>query len=146
MIALACSKPPKGNTVWSCRQLAKKTGLGVATIHRILNEGQMKPHEVKYWCGRSTDLSLRGNEAAMMGLYLNPPENAVVLAVDEKRVRYRLWIGHNLCLPMREEAKRLTLLTNGMVLPVFLLHVAVHKGNIEGAVWREAVMRNFGTF
>ena len=39
---------------------------------------------MKYWCGRSTDPEFEEKQAAIIGLYLNPPENAVVLAVDEK--------------------------------------------------------------
>jgi len=84
VIALACSKTDDGSNAWSIRKLAKKTGRGLATIHRILNEGEIKPHKVKYWCGKSPDPEFEEKQARIIGLYMNPPENALVISVDEK--------------------------------------------------------------
>lgn len=132
VIALACSKPPDGNTVWSCRKLAKKTGLGVATIHRILNGGQIKPHKVKYWCGRSNDPEFEEKQAAIIGLYLNPPENAVVLAIDEKSQIQALDRTQPM-LPMREgNPKRLTATYKRHGTTCLLASLAVHEGRIDG--------------
>lgn len=132
VIALACSKPPRGNTIWSCRKLAEKTGLGVATIHRILNEGQIKPHKVQYWCGKSSDPEFEEKQAAIIGLYLNPPENAVVLAVDEKSQIQALDRTQPM-LPMKEGSpKRLTATYKRHGTTCLLAALAVHEGNIEG--------------
>ena len=56
---------------------------------------------MKYWCGRSTDPEFEEKQAAIIGLYLNPPENAVVLAVDEKSQIQALDRTQPM-LPMRE--------------------------------------------
>ncbi len=80
VIALASSKPTDG----SVRKLAEATDIGVATAHQILNEGEIKPHKVEYWRGRSPDPEFAEKQTAILGLYLNPPENALVLSVDEK--------------------------------------------------------------
>lgn len=132
VIALACSKPLKGNTTWSCRKLAEKTGIGAATVHRILNEGQIKPHKVQYWCGRSTDPEFEDKQAAIIGLYLNPPENAMVLAVDEKSQIQALDRTQPM-LPMREgNPKRLTATYKRHGTTCLLAALAVHEGSVEG--------------
>jgi transposase len=81
---LACTKPKDGSNQWTVSSLAKATGLGRTTIHRILNEGRLKPHKVEYWCGKSPDPEFEEKQAAIVGLYLDPPDNAVVVCVDEK--------------------------------------------------------------
>lgn len=55
VIRLACSRPDDGSNRWTIRRLAKHVGLGVATVHGILNSGELKPHRVDYWCGKSPD-------------------------------------------------------------------------------------------
>lgn len=59
VVALASSKPPDGSSHWSTRRLAKETGLGPTSVHRILREGRLKPHRTHYWCGRSPDPQVR---------------------------------------------------------------------------------------
>ena len=84
VMAMACSKPSDGSNHWTIRKLAKAVRLGKSTVHRILNEGELKPHKVKYWCGKSPDPEFEQKQAAILGLYLDPPDNALVLSVDEK--------------------------------------------------------------
>jgi putative transposase len=84
VIDLATSTPQKGKTSWSVRDLAEASGLSATTVHRILSAGRLKPHKVEYWCGRSPDPEFEAKQAAILGLYLDPPENALVLSVDEK--------------------------------------------------------------
>ena len=67
-----------------CEDLPKRVGLGSTTVHRILNEGVIKPHKVDHWCGKSPDPEFEEKQAAIIGLYIAPPENALVLTVDEK--------------------------------------------------------------
>lgn len=84
VVELATSTPLRGKTSWSVRDLAQASGLSATTVHRILAEGKLKPHKVEYWCGRSPDPEFAAKQAAILGLYLDPPENALVLSVDEK--------------------------------------------------------------
>ena len=50
---LACTKPKDGSNQWTVSSLAKAAGLGRTTIHRILNEGRLKPHKVETGAGRA---------------------------------------------------------------------------------------------
>jgi hypothetical protein len=55
------------------------------TVHRILNEANVKPHEIDQWCGKSPDPDLKqSKQMDILGLYLSPPDNAFVISVDEK--------------------------------------------------------------
>ncbi len=73
-------EPPENLTHWSTREMAKVFGMGHMTVHRIWNKNSLKPHLVKY----SNDKLLEEKIIDIVGLYLNPPENAIVLSVDEK--------------------------------------------------------------
>jgi transposase len=84
VVDLATSTPREGKTSWSVSDLSRASGLSRTTVHRILAEGKLKPHKTEYWCGRSPDPEFEEKQAAILGLYLNPPENALVLSVDEK--------------------------------------------------------------
>lgn len=82
--ALASSKPEDGSNAWSIRKLARAADLSIFSVHTILKQGALKPHKVHTWCGRSPDPEFEPKQAAILGLYLNPPDNALVLSVDEK--------------------------------------------------------------
>jgi putative transposase len=82
--ALACTKPQDGSNAWTLRKLERALGVSNSSVYRILNEGQLKPHKVEYWCSRSRDPEFEAKQAAILGLYLDPPDNALVLSVDEK--------------------------------------------------------------
>jgi transposase len=79
----ACHEKPKNATHWSVRELAKKYHLGKTTINNILRERDIKPHLVKTF-QFSTDEHFEEKLNDVVGLYLNPPDNAIVLCVDEK--------------------------------------------------------------
>jgi hypothetical protein len=69
-------------THWSARRLAKQVGLSPATVDRIWQNG-LQPHRVetfKFSCALQFDAKL----ADIVGLYLDPPERALVQCVDEK--------------------------------------------------------------
>ena len=74
---------PKGSTHWSCRTLARQQGMGKSTIHTILQSHNLKPHRVKTF-KLSRDAKFLEKLTDVVGIYLNPPEKAVVLCVDEK--------------------------------------------------------------
>ena len=75
-------KPP-GETHWSCRSMAKKYGVSPATVQRIWSARGLKPHRVETF-KLSRDPLFEEKLVDVVGLYLNPPEKAIVLCMDEK--------------------------------------------------------------
>ena len=75
-------KPP-GGTHWSCRSLAKAKGVSPATVQRIWDAHNLKPWRVDTF-KLSNDNQFIEKLTDVVGLYLNPPERAIVLCVDEK--------------------------------------------------------------
>jgi transposase len=76
-------RPPQTATHWSARRLAKEVGLSPATVHRIWQKYGLQPHRVEHF-KFSTDPAFDKKMADIVGLYLDPPERALVLCVDEK--------------------------------------------------------------
>jgi transposase len=74
---------PPGQTHWSCRTMAKAQGVSPATVQRIWSSRGLKPHLVKTF-KLSNDPKFEEKLIDVVGLYLNPPDNAVVLCMDEK--------------------------------------------------------------
>jgi putative transposase len=74
---------PKDGTHWTVRGIAKETRLSRATVHRIWQAFGLQPHRQKSF-KLSTDPFFVEKVRDIVGLYLSPPENAVVLCVDEK--------------------------------------------------------------
>ena len=74
---------PKGMTPWSCRRMAKNQGISKSTVSKIWRSHNLKPHRVKTF-KRSRDRRFLEKLTDVIGLYLNPPEKAIVLCVDEK--------------------------------------------------------------
>jgi transposase len=80
---IACSEKPKDETHWSTRTLGKRVGVGHDAVNRILRERDIKPHLVKSF-QFSNDPDFESKLADVVGLYLNPPADAIILCVDEK--------------------------------------------------------------
>jgi len=78
-----CQEKPKNGTHWSTRELSKRFGISHTAVNTILRERNIKPHLVKRF-QFSTDKNFIGKLQDVVGLYLNPPENAIVFCVDEK--------------------------------------------------------------
>jgi transposase len=74
---------PEAETHWSCRTMAKAQGVSPATVQRIWSARGLQPHRVKTF-KLSTDKRFEEKLVDVVGLYLNPPENAIVLCLDEK--------------------------------------------------------------
>jgi transposase len=74
---------PEDATHWSTREIAKKVGISHTKVHQILRAHDLKPHLVKRFRA-SEDPAFEEKLEDIVGLYLNPPENAIVLCVDEK--------------------------------------------------------------
>lgn len=146
VIALACSKPEDGSNQWSVRRLAKRTGLGSTTVHRILNEGAIKPHKVEHWCGKSKDPEFEAKQAAILGLYLDPPDNALVLAVDEKS-QIQALDRTQPALPLRMgNPKRLTASYKRHGTTCLLAALSVHEGSVEARCVDRHTHREFMAF
>lgn len=74
---------PKGMTQWSCRLMAASQNVSKSTIHTIWQSHNLKPHRVKTF-KLSRDAKFLEKLTDVVGLYLNPPQQAMVLCVDEK--------------------------------------------------------------
>lgn len=82
MIAKTTRETPANATHWSVRTMAKATGVSKATVQRIGRDNGLKPHRVKSF-KVSNDPRFVEQLVDVVGLYLNPPENALVLSCDE---------------------------------------------------------------
>jgi transposase len=76
-------KPADGSTHWSCRKMAAATGLSAATVHRIWSKARLKPHRLDRYMA-SNDPAFEDKASDIIGLYMNPPQQAAVFCVDEK--------------------------------------------------------------
>jgi transposase len=74
---------PPGHTHWSCRTMAKAKGVSPDTVQRIWSARGLKPHRVDTF-KLSNDKRFEEKLIDVVGLYLNPPEHAIVLCMDEK--------------------------------------------------------------
>lgn len=74
---------PKGATHWSTRDLAKAVGISKSSVQRIWHAFGLKPHRTESF-QLSTDPLLIEKVRDIVGLYLSPPDNALILCVDEK--------------------------------------------------------------
>jgi putative transposase len=146
VIELATKNPPKGYSSWSQRRIAKEAKMSQSKVHQILRQADLKPHKVEYWCGKSTDPEFESKMVNIVGLYMDPPENALVLCVDEKTQIQALDRTQPL-LPLKEKApKRLTATykRNGTV--ALIAALAVHKGDITATTMDKNNADNFLSF
>ena len=85
VVNTACSRPKAAR--WTVRDLAKASGTGMkkSRVHQILKSLDLKPHQHRMWLfPNGKDPEFERKELEVCGLYVNPPENSVVLCVDEK--------------------------------------------------------------
>ena len=83
IVAKALEPPPPGTSHWSVRDLARHLALPPTTVHRVLRANRVKPHQVRTF-KHSTDPQLVAKVCDLVGLYLDPPQGALVVCVDEK--------------------------------------------------------------
>lgn len=74
---------PKGMTHWSCRLMAANQGISKSTVSTLWRSHNLKPHRTKTF-KLSRDPKFLQKLTDVVGLYLNPPDKAIVLCVDEK--------------------------------------------------------------
>ena len=84
VVVATLESTPKNATHWSRAKMAERTGLSKSTIGRIWRDFGLKPHRTDGF-KLSNDPLLVEKVYDVVGLYLNPPEAAVVLSVDEKK-------------------------------------------------------------
>ncbi|MGH7701486.1 MAG: IS630 family transposase, partial [Gemmatimonadales bacterium] len=90
LIAKACTRPPQTDSGqrrerWTYRELGEAVGMSDSQAHAILAGAAIKPHRTDYWI--MSDFSREEFEeraGAVCGLYLDPPENTIVVSIDEK--------------------------------------------------------------
>jgi transposase len=83
IVELTRNSKPVGHTHWSCRTMAKQVRVSPATVQRVWAARGLKPHLVKTF-KLSNDPRFEEKLIDVVGLYLAPPDNAVVLCLDEK--------------------------------------------------------------
>jgi putative transposase len=83
LVNTALTTKPKGRSHWSRRTLASETGISTTTVHRYMSLFGLQPHRSKSF-KLSNDPFFIEKVRDIVGLYLNPPNNALVLCVDEK--------------------------------------------------------------
>jgi transposase len=76
-------QPPGKDTHWSTRSMARSAAMSQSTVSRVWRAFGLKPHIVQTW-KLSTDPMFIDKVRDVVGLYMSPPENALVLCVDEK--------------------------------------------------------------
>ena len=83
IVSATLGTKPKGMTQWSCRGLAEAQGVSKSTVHNIWQAHQLQPHRDQRF-KLSRDAKFLEKLTDVVGLYLNPPQQALVLCVDEK--------------------------------------------------------------
>jgi transposase len=83
VIGMVQKEPPKGYSHWTAVLIAKQTCVPERTVNSILKRNNLRPHLHRYFMV-SNDPDFEEKATDIIGLYMNPPENAVVLCVDEK--------------------------------------------------------------
>jgi transposase len=146
VINKACSKPEGGYTNWSQQRIADEVGISQSKVFQILKQADLKPHKIEYWCGKSKDPEFEEKMMKIVGLYMSPPKNALVICVDEKtqiqaldrtQPELPLKAGN----PKRQTA---TYKRNGTVSLIAAL--AVHSGEITAKTMESNNAENFLKF
>nr|WP_281721022.1 IS630 family transposase [Nitrosomonas nitrosa] len=83
ILTLTMTGKPVAATHWSCRTMARQVGVSRMSVNRIWREHKLKPHRVKGF-KVSNDPLFAEKLRDVIGLYLDPPEKAIVFSVDEK--------------------------------------------------------------
>ncbi len=82
IVRLTTEETPPGHTHWSCRTMGNRVGVSHSAVQRIWSDLGIKPHRVDTF-KVSTDPKFEDKLVDVVGLYLNPPDKAIVLCMDE---------------------------------------------------------------
>ena len=143
--AEACNPPP-GRTHWTIRDLAKHLEVDRGIVERVLKEEAIKPHLVKYY-HHSKDPEFEEKMLNIIGLYLNPPDNAIVLSVDEKTGIQALDRTQPV-LPLKPhgKVKNIPFEYKRMGTTSLLASLNVHSGQIHGTCEKRHTNQEFLAF
>lgn len=83
VVELTMSEPPGAATRWTGRRMARYVGISLKSVQRIWADHKLKPQRIRTF-KLSRDPDLAGKLRDVVGLYVDPPQHAVVLSVDEK--------------------------------------------------------------
>ncbi|MCE2982659.1 MAG: IS630 family transposase [Parachlamydia sp.] len=83
ILRLLETPPPKGQATWDGVALSKALGVKKSSVYNTLSKDAIQLQRIRSWCV-STDPEFGAKSADVIGLYLNPPERAIVFCVDEK--------------------------------------------------------------
>jgi transposase len=83
IVETVATRRPQNATHWSVRMLAAQFGISHTSVQRILREHDLKPHLTRTF-KVSNDPAFAAKVKDIVGLYMHPPEKAIVLSVDEK--------------------------------------------------------------
>lgn len=146
VIQKACEKPEGGYTNWSQRRIAAAVGISQSKVHQILKRADLKPHKIDYWCGKSPDPEFTSKMVNIVGLYMNPPQNALVICVDEK-TQIQALDRTQPVLPLKEKApKRMTTTYKRHGTVGLIAALAVHTGEITARTMTSNNAENFLSF
>jgi putative transposase len=146
VIEIACSKPSGGYTGWSQRRIAKACGVSQSRVRDILAEADLRPHKTEHWCGKPSDPEFEPKMLEIVGLYMDPPENALVLCVDEKTGIQALDRTQPV-LDMRPgKPKRLTATYTRHGTVALVAALAVHSGKVTARTIERNDAEHFLTF
>lgn len=146
VINLACSKPEDNYTTWSQKRIADKLGMSQSTVCRILIKSDLKPQKTEYWCGKSTDPEFESKMVTIISLYMDPPEKALVLCVDEK-TQIQALDRTQPELPMRQgNPRRLTTTYKRNGTTSLIAALSVHTGDITANTMDSNNSDNFLSF
>src|SRR6201981_2870351 len=91
VVALTLAGPPPTANYWTGAAMAKAAGVSVSSVQRIWRAHGLRPHLVRRF-KLSNDPQFAAKLQEIVGLYVNPPDRAIVLSVDEKR-SYGEWVA-----------------------------------------------------
>ncbi len=146
VIEKACTKPKGGYTNWSQGRIAEEVGISQSKVFQILKQADLKPHKIEYWCGKPRDPEFEQKMINIVGLYLSPPDNAIVICVDEK-TQIQALDRTQPELPLRSGNPRRQTATykrNGTVSLIAAL--AVHSGEVTAKTMKSNTAENFLKF
>jgi len=83
IVETVCRKPRRGLSRWSVRTLARHLSIEKNKVHRVLQEHDLHPHRLRTF-NFSPDPEFGEKLLEVVGLYVDPPKNAIVLCMDEK--------------------------------------------------------------
>lgn len=145
-IAAEACNPPPGRTHWTIRDLAKHLSIDRGLVERVLKDEAIKPHLIKYY-HHSSDPEFEEKILNIIGLYLDPPDNAVVLCVDEKTAIQAL-DRRQPVLPLKPhgKVKNLPFEYKRLGTTSLLAALEVHQGTIVGKFEQRHTHQEFLAF